>query len=793
MSTDALSGSKLHHTQYWIALQLAQIANGALRALFCILLPRRPDVYYETKIVQREDSASLLSRFTFSWVRELLDIARIKKMKWDDMPRMTASHRARRRMEGFEAVRKGRKLWKAIMFAYAGPLAVEVLLSVISCFMSFGPQASLFHILKSLELRGTPDWNPMACYLWVMALGGSTLLTSIVDTVLYWWSLSQFGIPLRIDLMAIVFAKGMRRDNLVYTGKPKNASDSPTQESGKDKKENDAEALKKSRQNIFNLFAIDARRVSIFAGNSWALPQPIFRFIIGTVFLVQILGWRSALAGILAGFLWAPLTYFVTSWLSKLQKKLRDARNAKTNTVTEVMKGIRQIKFSAQERKWEKRIQERREDELAALWTYTKLDIVLSTIWLLSPIGLSAVSLATHAYLHGGLTASVAFTSLSVFNILQLSFRNIPVMINSAVQALRSTRDIDTFLATPDRAVKTIPGDSIAFENADVAWPTNEEEKDAKNFKDPFMLRDVNLKFPPKGLSVVSGSTGSGKSLLLSSILGECDIPKGTLRVPVPPPTADRYDHLATKDSWIIDSAIAYVAQTPWLENATFKENILFGLPEDEERYEKVISACALRKDLQMLEDGHFTEVGPKGINLSGGQAWRLSFARALYSRAGILVMDDIFSAVDAHTGRHLFKHALTGELGQGRTRILVTHHSTLCIPRTDYSVVLDTVSPGNGRIKYAGPIDDDLKKFHQSEDLLREEHEEAEVSETPVERDDRARGPKKFVEDEKIEDLVGISTYRRWFESGGSKLFWLLAFSVFLTFPLVRLIEVSA
>lgn len=792
-----LEGSISHHTQYWIALQLAQIASGAFRAMFCILLPRRPDVYYKDRLVQQEGSASLFSRLTYSWTRELLSFARSNTMQWDDMPRLSASHRASGRMKSFEAVRKGRKLWKALVIAYAGPLALEASIAVVGCFMGFGPQASLFHILKALELRGTPDWNPVDCYLWAMALGASTILTAILDTSLYWVAIAKIGIPLRIDVMSIVFAKGMRRDNIAYTGKAKNASDSSAQKSGKnkkeeDQKEGDADALKQSKRNIFNLFAIDANRIAIFAGQSFSLAQSVFRSIIGTVFLVQILGWRSALAGVAAGFLWTPLTYFATNRLSKLMKKLRDARNSKTDVVNEVIGGIRQIKFSAQEIEWEKRIQERRENELRALWTYAKLEIVIATIWLLSPIGLSAVSLATYAYLHGGLTPSVAFTALSVLDILQRAFREVPSITNSAIQAHRSTKDIDDFLATPDRAVRTIRGDSIAFENADVAWPTN-EDKDSKDFKEPFKLRDVNLKFPPKGLSVVSGSTGSGKSLLLSSILGECDIPKGTLRVPVSPPTADRYDHLATKDNWIIDSAIAYVAQIPWIENASFKANILFGLPYDKERYAKVIFACALKKDLESFKDGHFTEVGPQGINLSGGQKWRITFARALYSRAGILVLDDIFSAVDAHTGRHLFKHALTGELGKGRTRILVTHHSELCIPRTDYSVVLDTASSRNGRIKYAGPIDDDLKKSHL-EDLLREDPKEAQVSELPVELDDGVEAPSKFVKDEEVtKGAVGLGTYARWFNSGGSKLFWVLVFSVCLIFPLVKVVEVSA
>ena len=176
----------------------------------------------------------------------------------------------------------------------------------------------------------------------------------------------------------------------------------------------------------------------------------------------------------------------------------------------------------------------------------------------------------------------------------------------------------------------------------------------------------------------------------------------GRIEVPFAPPLSERHDFKANKSDWIIDSAIAFVAQICFIENATIKENILFGLPYDAGRYRKVVSACALTKDFEMLTDGDNTDIGANGINLSGGQKWRLSFARALYSRAGILVLDDIFSAVDAHVGRHLYEEALTGDLGKGRTRILVTHHIELCLPSTSYAVVLS-----EGTVEHAGFVED--------------------------------------------------------------------------------------
>lgn len=129
----------------------------------------------------------------------------------------------------------------------------------------------------------------------------------------------------------------------------------------------------------------------------------------------------------------------------------------------------------------------------------------------------------------------------------------------------------------------------------------------------------------------------------MASIIGEADLLNGLVLGPTSTPTSERYSRNVNKTDWIIPTSIAFVAQIPWIENATIKDNILFGLPFDRTRYDKVLQSCALEKDLETLDDGDATDIGFNGINLSGGQKWRVSFARALYSRAGVLVLDDVF------------------------------------------------------------------------------------------------------------------------------------------------------
>ncbi|KAJ1556910.1 hypothetical protein HK096_010171, partial [Nowakowskiella sp. JEL0078] len=133
---------------------------------------------------------------------------------------------------------------------------------------------------------------------------------------------------------------------------------------------------------------------------------------------------------------------------------------------------------------------------------------------------------------------------------------------------------------------------------------------------------------------------------------------------------------------------VAYVSQTAWLMNATIRDNILFGAKYDENRYREVVEACALVKDFEILEGGDLTEIGEKGINLSGGQKQRISLARAAYSTAAIVLLDDPLSAVDAPTAKHLFKYCILGFM-KNRTRILVSHATSLVLPKSDYLVLL--------------------------------------------------------------------------------------------------------
>ncbi|KAJ1785549.1 hypothetical protein LPJ59_006117, partial [Coemansia sp. RSA 2399] len=161
---------------------------------------------------------------------------------------------------------------------------------------------------------------------------------------------------------------------------------------------------------------------------------------------------------------------------------------------------------------------------------------------------------------------------------------------------------------------------------------------------------------------------------------------------------------------------IAYVAQESWLRNATIRENILFGEAYNKERYEEVLRVCALKPDLRILVAGDMSEIGERGVTLSGGQKQRVSLARAVYSSRRILLIDDCLSAVDANTAKHILMECLLSKTGlmRGRTRVLATHHVTMCLPYAQYMVMIH-----EGRITLKGTPDELRSKSNLSLALL--------------------------------------------------------------------------
>lgn len=386
--------------------------------------------------------------------------------------------------------------------------------------------------------------------------------------------------------------------------------------------------------------------------------------------------------GALISLLSIPVGSFFSNLYSNLQFGLAKHRDDRMSLLTQVLQNIRQIRLSAAEDFWLKNILEVRQREQKDEWVSGIAMCVYVFMANASLVCLGALPLAIYASENGGITAAVAFTCMGLFSTINGSLSMVPLTWSYVIEARAAAQRLETFFRRPERTTVTVPSEKIIFDDASVTWPTST----AGEKQGAFQLSNLNFAFPLKRFSIVTGATASGKSLLLNAILGEVKLLSGAIKSP---------ESLKSGSSGA--PRIAFVSPDPWIEDATIQENILFGAEADDLRYRKVLEACSLRSDLRLFKHGDQTELGPKAASLSGGQRWRLSLARALYSKAKTIVLGDIMSAVDVQVREWLLKHALTGELAKGRTIILATHHVDLCRPRASFEVHL-----ADGKVSHA-------------------------------------------------------------------------------------------
>lgn len=725
-----------------LTLSITQFVCSILLVVASLSIPRRPDVYWNGKPVDRQNTVSVLGKFTFSWPSPTLTFAaKNRGLDYEDLPQIDHEMRSRQLRDRFEAVGRKDKLWKTLFWSHKWSFIQQWCFQAVCSITNFLPQIALYFILRALEARDEGADVALRSWLLVIGLGASVTLSSWLEAWMFFVVFMKIGVPIYEQLSAVVFGKAIRRKDIKGAGKKQEAAEGDGEAlngaivvnkdagpKGEDRvpDDEDDEDFQKSRQSTINLVGVDSKRIADFATFNYIFLGSAIKLIVAFAFLSKLIGPIPLLAGLVAPAIITPVNIIAARRYATAQDNLMKHRDQKMAVVTEALQGIRQIKFSALERNWYEKILDARRRELKTQWQVFIYDTTLISIWIFGPVMLAAISLTTYALIYKELTASVAFTTISVFEAIEMTLAVIPEMVTDLLDAIVSARRVQEYLDAPERTVNSEPGQTVSFQGVTTAWPSDDPEHE----EDQFTLRNLNLDFPKNELSVISGRTGSGKSLLLAAIIGEADIHNGILTMPKAPTVAERHDDIANKGNWFIAASIAFVAQIPWIENATIRDNILFGLPFDNERYQKVLHACALTKDLEMLQDGELTDIGANGINLSGGQKWRVSFARALYSRAGILVLDDIFSAVDAHVGRHLFEQALTGELGQGRTRILVTHHVALCLPKTTYSVLLS-----NGTVEQAGKTED-LRRSNKLGSILAQDIEEQKREEDEAEKE---------------------------------------------------------
>ncbi|GAA5979907.1 hypothetical protein JCM11641_007582 [Rhodosporidiobolus odoratus] len=446
---------------------------------------------------------------------------------------------------------------------------------------------------------------------------------------------------------------------------------------------------KASSGKIMNLISVDTYRLSeICAYLHFLLSEMPFSIIVILYLLWKLLG-LSALAGVAVFIIIMPIQGWIGSLYNKYQLQLLAAADQRLTLTTEVISQVRIVKYFAWEKKFLEKMDVVRRKELAALWRRALTTTFGGNLMFGTPVIVAVVSFTVHTkVLHRDLTAEIAFTALALFNVLRIPLEGFTDMFVNTLQALVSLRRIDEYLHEEETHKYSIlqeaafDGSSkIGFVNATFTWAA---EDNARADTDVFRLDNLNLRFPEEKLSIILGPVGSGKSTVLLSLLGETNKLSGSSFLPSP------VIRSTASDPSLVTETTAYAAQSAWLLSASIRDNILFGSQLNVKRYQATLEACALLPDLKQFELGDETEVGEKGTVLSGGQKARIALARAVYSSAKYVLLDDVLSAVDSHTAQHLVDRCLNGKLMQHRTCVLVTHAVDLCLPHASYVVTLD-------------------------------------------------------------------------------------------------------
>ncbi|KAG9028739.1 hypothetical protein FS837_003797, partial [Tulasnella sp. UAMH 9824] len=508
----------------------------------------------------------------------------------------------------------------------------------------------------------------------------------------------------------------------------------------------------------------------------WYVPLQI---ALSTWFLHKILGW-AAFVGLAVVVGTIPIPGYLASLLNKIQVEQMKMTDARVQSVTETLGVIRMVKLFGWERKIEAQINEKRDAELKFIRKKQMVQLLSNNVNYFLPMLTTIATFGTYTLvMRKQLSASVIFSSIAVFDVIRERLYTISWELPRLIDAKVSLDRINDFLlqtelldrytsssgaAPPGALPPTADSEAVGFHNAVFSWSAGASSTPGgiltpspRNFR----LRIEDDLFFQKGkINLIIGPTGCGKTSMLMALLGEMHFqPKGL----------DSYYNLPR------EGGVAYAAQEAWIQNATVKENILFGCSYDENRYRSVLKQCALERDLTLFEAGDATEIGEKGVNLSGGQKARVSLARAIYSSAGIILLDDILSALDVHTSRWIVDKCLQGDLVKGRTVILVTHHVAMLAPVAEFVVSIGS----DGRIQSQGQASDALKK---DANLAAEAEEDQEIVEKRekvenLEGGDKPKDTKPagqlIVAEEIVEGRIEFPAFKFFFGMVGSVWFW--------------------
>ncbi|KAL5167382.1 ABC transporter C family member 3 [Glycine soja] len=605
-------------------------------------------------------NAGFFSILTFSWISPLLSLGNEKTLDHEDLPLLAADDSAygafttfRNNLEsecGSDLRRVTTlKLVKVLIFSTWKGIVLSGLLEFLCTCASFvGP-----YLIESLVQYFNQEHKfKNEGYMLAIAFVAAKLVECLPDRHGR-FNLEQVGVRMQSMLVAMIYAKGLTLSCQSKEGY--------------------------SSGEIINLMTVDAERVDELC---WHMHAPwicVLKVALAMLILYKSVGVAS-IAAFAATVIVMLLNLPVASLQEKFQGKIMEFKDKRMKVTSEILKNMKILKLQAWEMKFLSKIFHLRKTEETLLKKFLVSSATMTCLLFNAPTFIAVVTFSACFLIGIPLESGKILSALATFEILQMPIYSLPDTISMIAQTKVSFDRITSFLSLDDLqtdVVEKLPRGSsdIAIElvNGNFSWNLSSLNTTLKN---------INLTVFHGMRVAVCGTVASGKSSLLSCIIGEIPKISGTLKV---------------------CGSKAYVSQSPWVESGKIEENILFGKEMDREKYEKVLEACSLTKDLEVLPFGDQTIIGEKGINLSGGQKQRVQIARALYQDADIYLFDDPFSSVDAHTGSHLFRECLLGLL-KTKTVIYITHQVEF-LPDADLILVMR-----EGRITQSGKYNDILR-----------------------------------------------------------------------------------
>lgn len=600
------------------------------------------------------------------------------------------------------------------------------------------------------------------------------------------------GAQLRAVLINVIFDKTMKISNRARAGGSIEDSSQQNTQNEKDftkYQEGSGHLQGWSNGRIITLMSVDADRINTAMGMfhlMWSSPIVI---IVAVILLCINIGY-SALSGFALLVLGIPsLTIAIRSLLRRRQSinKLTDQRVSLTQ---EILQSVRFVKFFGWESSFLKRLKNIRGREIRAVQVLLAIRNAILCVSISMPTFASMLSFITYSLSQHVLTPAPIFSSLALFNSLRMPLMLFPQVIGQVTDAWTGLKRIQDFLLE-EEVQEDIKWDNsmenaIELEEASFTWertPTDEKEQKggksgkANGKKDasiatpeleenvlPFQISGLNFSVNRNELIAVIGTVGSGKTSLLASLAGDMRLTSGSIR---------------------LGASRAYCPQYSWIQNATVRGNITFGKPYDEAWYNQVVDACALRPDFDVFPAGDSTEIGERGITVSGGQKQRLNIARAIYFNADIILMDDPLSAVDAHVGRHIMDEAICGLL-KDKCRILATHQLHV-LSRCDRIIVMD-----DGHVEAVDTFDNLMhgsqlfqrllssttqdQEHNNEEDDVEDEIDEIDKKEAePAKKAKRGKQVALMQQEDRATTAVGWDVWKAYMMASGSFIFPIL------------------